>query len=44
MNVFAPFIREIRLRYYRRALAEINPLHPDVPYIVHRLAELRRVR
>jgi hypothetical protein len=26
--------------YYRWALSEIDPMHPDVPAIVHRLAEL----
>lgn len=26
--------------YYRRALAEISPMHPDVPHIVHRQREL----
>ena len=30
--------------YYRWALAEISPLHKDVPYIVRRLNELRRMR
>jgi hypothetical protein len=35
-----PFIREARIAYYRWALAEIDPMHPDVPYIVHRLRVL----
>lgn len=31
---------QIVLRWYRRALKEISPLHPDVPYIVRRIAHL----
>jgi hypothetical protein len=33
-------LRLWRLVYYRWALAEIDPLHPDVPHIVHRINEL----
>lgn len=29
-----------RLLYFKWALAEIHPLHPDVPYLAHRIAEL----
>jgi hypothetical protein len=36
----APVIDLIRLQWYRLALRQIDPLHPDVPYIVHRLREL----
>lgn len=44
MNAIRPLIREARIAYYRWALAEINPLHPDVPRIVHRLRSLRAER
>lgn len=44
MRAFRPLIREMQLRYYRWALAEISPLHADVPYIVRRLNDLRRTR
>lgn len=30
----------IKLAYYEHALAEINPTHPDVPYIVARIREI----
>lgn len=36
----APVIRLAKLYYFRWALAEINPLHPDVPRIVHAINEL----
>ena len=37
------FIRDtVCLGYYRWALAEISPLHPDVPRIVHRIHQLER--
>lgn len=42
MRAFAPLLREIQIRWFQWALAEINPSHPDVPYIVHRLNQLRR--
>lgn len=35
-----PLWRESAIAYYRWALAEINPQHPDVPYIVLRLRAL----
>lgn len=35
-----PLARELAIAYYRWALAEISPMHPDVPYIVHRLRRL----
>ena len=37
-----PIVHAWKLFFYRWALREINPLHPDLPYIVHRLAELER--
>jgi hypothetical protein len=40
MTWLRPFIREARIAYYRWALAEMPPLHPDVPYVVHRLRSL----
>lgn len=41
-----PLLREMALLYYRRALAEICPLHTDVPGIVLRIhaLELERTR
>jgi hypothetical protein len=30
------------IQFYSWALREINPMHPDVPYIVRRLNELQR--
>lgn len=41
---FRPLIREIALAYYSRAIREINPLHPDVPFIVHRINALTAER
>ena len=35
-----PILNLWRLFYYRRALRQIHPLHPDVPYIVDRLNQL----
>lgn len=37
-----PVIDLIRLHWYRWALSEIHPLHPDVPLIVTRINELER--
>jgi hypothetical protein len=34
---FMPFWREAAIRWYRWALREIDPMHPDVPFIVNRL-------
>lgn len=44
MNAIRPLLRAAQLFYFRWALAEIHPLHPDVGYIVHRLAQLRSER
>lgn len=41
---FIPLLRLYQITWYRWALKEISPLHPDVPYIVRRLAELRGAR
>jgi hypothetical protein len=38
----SPLIDAARLMYLRWALAEINPLHPDVPQIVRAINELER--
>lgn len=38
----APIARLIEEQYLEWAAREIHPLHPDVPHIVRRLAELRR--
>lgn len=35
-----PLWRETAIAYYRWALREIHPLHPDVPFIVRRLRAL----
>jgi len=39
-----PLYREFAIFYYRWALRDINPLHPDVPRIVRRLRELLDMR
>ena len=36
--------REIELAYLRWARSEINPLHDDVPYLVHRINQLESER
>jgi hypothetical protein len=38
----APVLRLFALQYYRAALRQIHPLHPDVPLIVCRINELER--
>jgi hypothetical protein len=38
----SPLIDAAKLFYLRWALAEINPLHPDVPGIVRAINELER--
>jgi hypothetical protein len=35
-----PLWREIRIAWYRWALANMGPLHRDVPEVVHRLNDL----
>lgn len=45
MKSLRPIWRELSLLYYRRALREIPPMHPDVPTIVltlHRLESERK--
>ena len=37
-------LREIELAYLRWARSEINPLHDDVPYLVHRINQLESER
>jgi hypothetical protein len=44
INLWRSALRGIVRFYYRAALEQINPLHPDVPYIVHRLSELRELQ
>jgi hypothetical protein len=39
-----PLIREARLFYFRWALSEIDPLHEDVPMIVHAINRLEAER
>jgi hypothetical protein len=43
-NLWAEVWRRAQIAYYSRALAEIWPLHEDVPAIVHRLHYLRRAK
>lgn len=38
-----PLVRHWQIFFYRWALSEINPLHEDVPLIVLKLNELRRL-
>jgi hypothetical protein len=38
----APVIDLIRLQWYRVALRQIDPLHPDVPEIVRAINQLER--
>lgn len=40
MKSLLPLWREACLRWWRWALSEIHPLHPDVPYVVLRIAFL----
>lgn len=42
MASLRPLFRCLQLFYYRWALREIDPLHPDVPRIVRKLNELRQ--
>lgn len=47
MNAFRPLIREASIFYYAWALHDLqkkNPGHPDLPYVVHRLRDLRAER
>lgn len=37
-------LREIELAYLKWARSEINPLHDDVPYLVHRINQLESER
>lgn len=44
MKAIRPLIREARLFYLRWALAEIHPLHDDVPMIVRSIHSLMAER
>lgn len=44
MSGIAPVLNLARLVYYRWALKEISPLHPDVPHIVRKINQLERTR
>ena len=35
-----PLYHALALAYYRWAMRQIDPLHPDVPHIVRRITEL----
>ena len=37
-------LRALKLRWWRWALSEISPTHPDVPLIVRRIRELEAGR
>jgi hypothetical protein len=37
-----PLFRLMALAYYRWAMRQIDPLHPDVPEIVRRINDLER--
>lgn len=43
LHSIEPVLRNIALHWYRWALSEIDPLHPDVPLIVCRINELERI-
>lgn len=38
-----PLWRHACLLYYRAALRQMPPLHPDLPYVILRLNELERL-
>lgn len=37
-----PLYRALALAYYRCAMRQIHPLHPDVPELVRRISDLER--
>jgi hypothetical protein len=39
-----PLFRQLALAYYRLAMRQINPMHPDVPLIMARILELEGLR
>jgi len=41
MNILKWLMLWIQSHYYSIALQEINPLHPDVPFLVLRLHNIR---
>lgn len=43
LRALAPLWRHACRMYYAAALRQIDPLHPDVPVIVMKLNELRRI-
>ena len=42
MTGLRPLIDAFRLAFYRWALREIDPMHPDVPEIAHAINQLER--
>lgn len=44
MRAIRTLVRELKLAYFRRALREIDPLHDDVPHIVHSINRLEAER
>ena len=44
MRALRPLWRELALFYFSRAMREIHKLHPDVPYITHRIRDLTAER
>ena len=43
MNGIRPIFDLMALAFYRWARAEIDPMHPDLPYVLNRIAELEGV-
>lgn len=44
MNGIRPIFDLIALSFYRWARAEIDPMHPDLPFVLNRIAELEGAR
>lgn len=42
LRLWSEAVRRMRVAGFRWALAEMPPLHPDVPFVVRRLNELSR--
>lgn len=43
LRSLAPLWRYLQLAYYRWALAEIDPMHPDVPLVVLHINRLEKL-
>jgi hypothetical protein len=42
--VIRPLLRELAIAYYEWAEHDMGPTHPDLPYVLHRLRDLREER